>query len=91
MKTLLIRIELDLQRVAAGNVVWVSESVSSDATDVPRYGRHDGRPSSWALPALFQVADALVCGAMRLVIDVLSGVGGYLLVGAGCIGPRELI
>ena len=33
----------------------------------------------------------LVCGAMRLVIDVLSGVGGYLLVGAGCIGPRELI
>ena len=34
MKTLLIRIELDLQRVAAGNVVWVSESVSSDATDV---------------------------------------------------------
>ena len=32
----------------------------------------------------------LVCGAMRLVIDVLSGVGGYLLVGAGCIGPREL-
>ena len=30
----------------------------------------------------------LVCGAMRLVIDVLSGVGGYLLVGSPSVIER---